>query len=77
MSHVCTSLNGIAKSYVDFDPLNPDHLRAFKMLCMGEGPGTPLRQHPTLRFNVDQPFVDVRTMMFYRVCEAHISLHSK
>lgn len=42
---------------VKFDPKNKEHIRAFVMLHYSG------RQHPTLRFIVEQPFLDVRSMM--------------
>lgn len=72
MSRICPTLAVMERSYVDFDPMNPEHLKAFKMLCIGETPTTPIKQHATLRFNIEHPFTDVRTMMFHRVGEAHV-----
>lgn len=42
---------------VSFDPRKAEHIKAFVMLHYGG------RQHPTLRFHVEQPFLDVRSMM--------------
>lgn len=50
-----------------FDVNNPEHIKAFQMLQFGG------RQHPTLRFHVEQPHLDVRTMMMEKVCEAYVS----
>lgn len=71
MSQKCRTLATIDRQYVDFDPYNPDHAKAFQMLCIGRN-NDHFRQHPTLRFNVVEPFSDVRTMMFHKVAEAFI-----
>jgi hypothetical protein len=76
MMRTCHSLAPVVKDYVDFDPNNPDHLKAFKMLCLGETYNAPLKQHETLRFKIQPPFPDVRTMMFHKVSEAHINMIS-
>jgi hypothetical protein len=68
MSQKCPSLAIIDRQHIDFDPTNQEHLEAFRMLCLGIN-NDHFRQHPTLRFNVAQPFTDVRTMMFHRVGE--------
>ena len=74
---LCNTLNRIARSYVDFDPTDPEHLEAFKMLVLGEnGPASVIRQHPTLRFNVDHPYDNVRSMMMHKVAEEHIRNHT-
>jgi hypothetical protein len=71
----CPTLNAAVRKTVDFDPSDIEHLEAFQMLCLGtDGGKRPmLRQHPTLRFNVEFPFADVRVMMFQRIAEAHIA----
>lgn len=42
---------------VTFDVKNKEHVKAFVMLHYAG------RQHPTLRFLVEKPFLDVRSMM--------------
>lgn len=71
---LCSTLNRVVKNHVDFDPNNPEHLRAFKMLCLGDSPTAPIRQHESLRFTLESPYVDIRTMMIHKVSEAHIRL---
>lgn len=74
---LCNTLNRITRSYVDFDPTDPEHLEAFKMLVLGEnGPASVIRQHPTLRFNLEQPYDNVRSLMTYRVAEEHLRNHA-
>jgi hypothetical protein len=73
---ICNSLNGLTRQHVDFDPANPEHLRAFSMLVLGEnGPSSIIRQHPSLRFNLEHPYDNVRSLMIYKVAEAHIKNH--
>ena len=70
---MCNTLSKVLRQHVDFDPTNPEHLKAFKMLVLGEdGPTSNIRQHPTLRFNIDNPFDNVRTMMTHKVAEAFL-----
>lgn len=42
---------------VKFDPRNKEHLQAYNRLVNG------LPQHPTLRFHLEDPFLDVVHMM--------------
>ena len=65
----CATLNPVYKQYVVFDPLNDEHLRAYKTLCIGEMRplGKHVHQHPVLRFNLESPFSDVPSMMEYKV----------
>ena len=72
---VCHTLTPITKNTVTFDTTNPDHLTAFRMLCLGDPDHNGvIRQHPTLRFSLEAPFVDVRVMMFHKVATAHLEL---
>jgi hypothetical protein len=71
MSQKCPSLAVMDRQYVPFNPHNYEHRKAFKMLCLGVD-NDNFRQHPTLRFSVEQPFTDVRTMMFHKIGEAFI-----
>ena len=71
---LCNTLSKVLRTHVDFDPKNPDHLQAFRMLCLGEsGPTSTIRQHPSLRFNLDNPYDNVRTMMTHKVAEAYLA----
>lgn len=65
----CATLAPVIRQTVDFDVTNPEHLRAFKMLCIGENKSDAvvIRQHPTLRFNLEHPFTNVRSMMIHKV----------
>lgn len=72
MSQKCPTLAVIDRQHVDFNPALPEHRKAFQMLCLGVN-NDHFRQHPTLRFNVEQPFTDVRTMMFHKVADAFLS----
>lgn len=51
-----------------FDPANSLHLEAFEMLAY-KG-----RQHPTLRFHLEYPYLDVRAMMHDKVGRAYLEL---
>lgn len=73
---VCNTLNAVNRQHVDFDPTNSEHLRAFRMLVLGDGPQSPIRQHPTLRFNLEHPYDNVRSLMVYKVAEAHLQSHT-
>lgn len=71
---LCNTLSKIQRQYVDFDPHNAEHLRAFRMLVLGDnGPTGTIRQHPTLRFNLVHPYDNVRTLMTHRVSEAYLA----
>ncbi len=71
---MCNTLGKVLRQYVDFNPQDPEHLKAFKMLVLGEaGPTSNIKQHPTLRFNLDNPFDNVRTMMTHKVAEAYLA----
>lgn len=52
----------------DFDPANVEHMKAFDLL-VNHG-----RQHPTLRFRLEQPYLDIRSMMQAAVCKAYITM---
>lgn len=69
-SHPSTVLplatNGLR--YEKFDPSNAEHRKAFAMIVQDK------RQHPTLRFNLEHPFVNVREMMLNRVAAAYIAV---
>jgi hypothetical protein len=49
-----------------FDPRNPEHIEAFVMITQ-QG-----RQHPSLRFTLEHPFLDVRSMMFDKIGRAYV-----
>lgn len=60
---------------VKFDPRNAEHVRAFRMQCIGEvdQDGTVRRRsHPTLRFQLEQPYTSVITMMLAKVAQAYV-----
>jgi hypothetical protein len=50
-----------------FDPNNREHVTAY--LCLIKHG----RQHPNLRFEVEYPFLDVRSMMHAKISEAYIA----
>jgi hypothetical protein len=52
---------------VVFDVNNDEHMQAFEMLI------TQGKQHPTLRFRLEHPYVNVRAMMTEKVCRAHLA----
>lgn len=64
---ICPTLRKVQRAYVRFDPLNVEHLNAFKSLCLSK----TAKQHETLRFELEDNFTDVRTMMFHKVGEYH------
>lgn len=54
-------------TFVDFDPKNPEHIAAYIALTEHG------RQHPTLRFRLAKPYLDVRSMMHRKIGEAYSS----
>ncbi len=76
---ICPSLAPIVRESVNFDVTNPEHLKAYKMLCIGEIKNgvSLIRQHPTLRFNLEHPFTNVRTMMQHKVGEHYVNTFCK
>lgn len=76
-SHV---LRNSQQMYVNFDPANIEHLEAFKLLCIGNGEPREqfvVRQHPTLRFILNEGFEDVRTMMLHKVGNQYLQTMKK
>ena len=67
-------LEAFRRPEVEFDATNPEHIEAFRMLCLGDLKKTGIlcAQHPNLRFRVEYPFQDVRTMMFHKVGAAYV-----
>jgi predicted carbohydrate-binding protein with CBM5 and CBM33 domain len=77
MGHVIESFKPIQITKVSFDPTNPQHIDAFEMLVIGvadKDGAIRYRQHPTLRFKIELPFVDVRSMMMERVAKAYVDM---
>lgn len=77
MSILCPTLNKAVKHYVAFDVNNPEHLKAFQLLCIGtikDNGSVLLAQHPTLRFDLETPFEDVRSMMFSKVGQSYMRM---
>ena len=56
-------LTAHSSKQVEFDPTIKEHQHAFVALTQFN------RQHPTLRFVLEQPYVDVRSMMHGKVAE--------
>lgn len=76
-SHV---LRSVERNRVEFDPTNFDHLDAFQLLCIGNGEPREqfiVRQHPNLRFVLEEGFEDVRTMMLYKVGQHYLQTVKK
>jgi hypothetical protein len=74
---LCASLAKMQKRYVDFDPQNKSHLEAYSLLALGvveDNGSIRIRQHATLRFHLEAPFVDVPSMMHYKVGHAYLNL---
>lgn len=65
-------LEAFRQPEVQFDPSNAKHVAAFKSLVLGEGTPRLLRQTPDVRFKLEHPFHDIRSMMLYRVGEAFV-----
>jgi len=61
-------LNTFSKSitYQVFDPNNREHMVAFTCLVFNG------RQHPTLRFQLELPHLDIMSMMLKKVAQVHI-----
>lgn len=53
---------------VPFDPKNQVHLAAAKLLLSRD----TSRQHPTLRFVLEHPYVDVRQMMMVKIAQTFL-----
>lgn len=53
---------------VDFDPKNSEHVKAFELIVFQN------KQHETIRFKCDPPFVDLRTMLLHKVGQEFLSL---
>lgn len=68
---LCKTLASAQRKYVKFDVNNPEHIKAFQMLCIGKN--GVIRQHAELRFLLEDEFSDVRSMMFHRVGNAYAS----
>ena len=76
-SHI---LRNVERNRVEFDPTNFDHLDAFQLLCIGDGEPRDkfvVRQHPNLRFVLEEGFEDVRTMMLHKVGKYHLQAMKK
>lgn len=64
------TLRSVERNRVEFDPTDSEHLEAFKLLCIGNGEPREkfvVRQHPNLRFVLEEGYEDVRTMMLHKV----------
>jgi hypothetical protein len=59
--------NTLQREYFDID--NLEHLKAFDMLMNG-------RQHPTLRFHLELPYVNVLQMMYDKIGRAYLIKHT-
>jgi hypothetical protein len=55
---------------VTFNTEDPEHLQAFEMLING-------RQHPTLRFQLELPYVNVLQMMYDKIGRAYLTKHTR
>ena len=60
------SLRSVGFQHVFFDPTNPEHLKAYNDLQ------TVGRQHQTLRFHVEAPYLDVRSMMLGKIADKYM-----
>lgn len=62
----CRSFEVIGRSYTDFDPTDQEHLKAAQLLCNPDL-NEPVRQHSDIRFYLEQPYNDVRTMLLMKI----------
>ena len=69
---MCPTLRKVEKQVVSFNPHDPMHIKAFETMCLGKD--GVLSQHPYLRFELEEGFVDVRSMMLYKVGQAWVRL---
>lgn len=53
---------------VVFDPTNPEHMGAYLMLTNNFSRG----QHPTLRFHLEYPYLNVVAMMQDKIARAYV-----
>lgn len=60
-------------SAVPFDATNPEHIQAYLMMT----DKTSARQHPTLRFILEDPFFDMITMMHAKIAHAYVAMKFK
>lgn len=51
-----------------FDPQNPEHMTAYLMLTNNQSRG----QHPTLRFVLEHPYLNVVAMMQDKIARAYV-----
>lgn len=73
---VLAAITAQARRTVQFDANDKEHLEAFRMMAMGvetPGGGTRCQMHPTLRFELEYPFVDLRAMMMHKVAIQHLT----
>lgn len=76
----CTVLSSNIRTAVTFDATNPEHVEAFRMMCLGEVDAlgnVTIRQHPTLRFRLEFPHVDVRSMMLTKIAQQYVKAFQK
>ncbi len=72
---MATLLDEFRPSPVEFDPTKPDHLEAFRLMCVSRDEQGKLRmqQHPRLRFRYDRGlYSSAREMMLVRVGEHYL-----
>ena len=66
-----STLQSLLKAHVKFDPSDAEHRRAYLFLLDG-------RQHPTLRFQQEEPYQSVLAMMQAKLaswaCDASVVL---
>ena len=56
---------------VVFDPSDPTHMSAYRMLIK-EG-----KQHHTIRFKLEHPFFNIRSMLMSKVSDAYLNSFSR
>lgn len=58
---LCATLQAVQRRYVKFDVENSDHLEAARLLCFEH------KQHPYLRFEIEDPYQSVPSMMLHKI----------
>lgn len=69
-------MSKIKIEHVNFDEMNPEHLRAFEMLVLGikqPNGSVKFQEHPFLRFKLEKPFTSIHSMMINKIGRAYLS----
>lgn len=77
---LCPTLRKVEMNHVRFDPTNVEHLEAFQLLCLGDRDQRGVmrsKQHPVLRFVLEDGYPDVRSMMLHKVGQHYINTRKR